>query len=213
MGELIVLRERLDEQAGLRLDRGRPAFYFDLACPYCYLAAERVERMLGEADWIPVLGTLPSALRAAHAEERAAALRLPLVWPEHYPIAVHGAMRAATYAAEAGAGARFALAAFRLAFCGGYYLGKDEVLGELAAAAGLPREGCLEAAADDRRDATLELTTRGLRRRGVRELPAIRVEDRWFTGGRAIAAAAALRRDTELARRRARIAAPLAPPA
>src|SRR5437764_14638057 len=133
MGDLIVLGERLEEHWALRLDRGRPAFYFDLACPLSYLAAERVERLLGDVEWIPVGSSSVGAQRAARlqdAEERAHALRLPLVWPERYPRPVPGAMRAASYACEGGAGARFALAAFRLAFCGGYDVDDPAVLAE-----------------------------------------------------------------------------------
>src|SRR5436190_24399587 len=123
MGDLIALGDRLAERATLGLTGQRPAFYFDLACPFSYLAAERVERLLGEAEWVPAPGGLPPSQDAfAAASERAAALRLPLVWPERFPCFVRGAMRACVYAGDAGAGARFALAAFRLAFCGGYDL-------------------------------------------------------------------------------------------
>ena len=57
MGQLIVLAERL-------ADRSRPApghsaaFFFDLSCPFSYLAAERVERLLGDVEWIPAASTL-----------------------------------------------------------------------------------------------------------------------------------------------------------
>jgi len=193
MGHLIGFGDRLEERAALGLGDGRPAFYFDLGCPFSYLAAERVERLLGEVDWIPVSGDAFSASSASKAEKRAASLRLPLVWPQRVPGAVPGAMRAATYAAESGASARFALAAFRLAFCGGYDL--DQVLGELASAVGISRAGCLEAAADIARDPMLELTARALSRRGVGHLPAFRLAGRFFQGEPALLAAAAALRD------------------
>jgi 2-hydroxychromene-2-carboxylate isomerase len=213
MGDLIVLKARLQEQAGLGLERARPAFYLDLACPFSYLAAERVERLLGVVDWTPASGFPSSPDRVAEAEELAAALRLPLLWPEDYPTPVTGAMRALSYAAEAGASRRFALAAFRLRFCGGYQLARSEVLSELAAALGIPRAGCLEAAADERRDERLELTGRALRRKGVRELPAIQLEGRWLQGEQALLAAAALRHDVDAARHTRGAPHPLAPPA
>jgi 2-hydroxychromene-2-carboxylate isomerase len=219
MGQLIVLQDRLRERSALRLESRRPAFYFDLACPHSYLVAERIERLLGQVDWIPVQSavlregrsTPPEAAIRAEAAERATALRLPLVWPDRYPFAAPRALRAAAYASTGGGGGRFALAALRLAFCGGFDLDEDETLAELANAAGIPRRGCLRAADDDGLDATLEATARGLRRRGVHRLPAIRVANRLFEGEPALLGAAAMRRDT--ARLEPAAPGPLAPPA
>jgi 2-hydroxychromene-2-carboxylate isomerase len=203
MGDLIVLGDRLEEHSALRLDRERPAFYFDLGCPLSYLAAERVERLLSDVEWVPVIsGAAAPAPRREQAEERARALRLPIVWPEDYPRPATGAARVATYACEGGAGARFALAAFRVAFCGGYDIEDPGMLAELAASVGIPRVGCLEAAADPGRDRALEATARGLARRGVDNLPAFRVGGRWFQGEGSLTGAAALER----ARRRAPVA-------
>jgi 2-hydroxychromene-2-carboxylate isomerase len=131
----------------------------------------------------------------AEAGRRARELRLPLVWPERFPGEVPRALRVAAYAGEIGAAARFALAASRLAFCGGYDLEAPETIGEAAAAAGIAPEPCLLAAADERRDQVLAATAGALRVRGVRALPAI------CLGGRFLDAEAAL------AQR------PLAPPA
>ena len=142
MGTLIDLQERLADRS--RPTRGaRPAFFFDLACPYSYLAAERAERLLGDVEWIPAAGRqlrsgppLPdSDADRERAEHVAALLRLPLVWPERFPSEVPRALRAASYAGEIGAGPQFALAAARLAFCGGFDLEDPEVLAEAAAAA------------------------------------------------------------------------------
>ena len=47
------------------------------------------------------------------------------------------AARAAAFAADAGVGATFALAVARLAFCGGFDIGSDNVIEEAAAVAGL----------------------------------------------------------------------------
>ncbi len=129
-----------------------------------------------------------------HAETCAVALRLPLVWPERFPAPARGAVRAAAYAAEIGAGARFALAASRLAFCGGFDLEDPEILAEAAAAAGISLNDCLRAAGDLARDGQLHATARGLRSQGIRRLPAIRVGDHWFHGDTALAAASALMR-------------------
>jgi 2-hydroxychromene-2-carboxylate isomerase len=211
MGELIVLAEHLaDRSRPLRSEQ--PAFFFDLSCPFSYLAAERVERVLGDVEWVPTASTLldgqewaqsPSVRR--EAERLAASLRLPLVWPDGFPASAGTALRAASYAAEVGAGARFVLAASRLAFCGGFDISDPEILAEAAAAAGIPLDEALAAAGDPGRDGTLHATARGLLARGVRHLPAIRLGRRWFNGERAVGEAAALQRARAAADR------PLAP--
>jgi 2-hydroxychromene-2-carboxylate isomerase len=200
MGDLIVLAERLADRSRL-LDSARPSFFFDVQCPFSYLAAERVERILGDVEWIPAaLASLPAGLGPADgsvradAERRAAELRLPLVWPDRIHSDSPSALRAAAYAVEIGAGARFALAASRLAFCGGFDLEDPEILAEAAAAAGIPLEACLAAAGDPGRDEALHATARGLLATGVRSLPAVRVGRRWFHGDHAPDEAAALLR-------------------
>jgi 2-hydroxychromene-2-carboxylate isomerase len=199
MGELIVLAERLADRS--RPGRnGQASFFFDLACPFSYLAAERVERALGEVDWIPAAavslhgeqaGVLSPSVRRK-AELRAAELRLPLVWPERERGSAPTALRAAAYAAELGAGASFALAAARLAFCGGFDLEDPETLAEAAAAAGIPLADCIFAAGDPTRDGTLHATARGLAMRGIRTMPVVCVGQRWFEGERAIGEASAM---------------------
>jgi len=211
MGELIILAERLADRS--RPGRGeQPAFFFDLACPFSYLAAERVERILGDVEWIPTASMLldgqdwaqePTVRR--EAERRAAELRLPLVWPDGFPARAVTALRAASFAAEIGAGARFALAASRLAFCGGFDLEDPEILAEAAAAAAVPLEDALAAAGDPTRDGALHATARGLHSRGVRRLPAIRIGSRIFSGDRGVGEAATLQRARAAADR------PLAP--
>ncbi len=116
------------------------------------------------------------------AEEQAAQLRLPLVWPESFPTGGWRALRAAVFAAELGAGPRFAVAAGRLAFCGGFDVDDPETLAEAAAAAAIPLGACLEAAADPGRDLALTATALALRSRAVRELPVLRSGERWFAG-------------------------------
>lgn len=182
MGELIYLSQRLADRS--RPTRRSPvAFFYDLGSPVSYLIAERVERTLGVVEWIPTapLAAAP-AVSAEDAELEAMMLRLPLVWPDGDRVFA-GAMRAAARAAELGRSSAFALAASRLAFCGGYDLEDPEILGEAAAAAGIAPRDCLDAAGDPRWDTTLRATAEGLARRGVRELPAIRV-GRVFCSGR-----------------------------
>jgi 2-hydroxychromene-2-carboxylate isomerase len=197
MGQLIdfAVRRGADCTHRSRLDRARsaprpagPAFFFDLGCPFSYLAAERIERALGAVEWVPVPASAlpdgaallePAALDKARvaAELQAAELRLPLIWPATYPASVPWALRAAAYAAEIGAGSSFALAAARMAFCGGYNLEDPRVLAEVAAASGVAIEACRAAAVDSRRDQGLYATANGLRMHGVRGLPTI-----WLAG-------------------------------
>jgi 2-hydroxychromene-2-carboxylate isomerase len=201
MGVVIELKDQLSDRSRPR-KASRGAFFYDLACPFSYLAAERIERELGQVDWIPVPGAaLNEGARWARlgatrapAERQATALRLPLVWPELPRLTLPQAMRAATYAAEHGAGSRFALAAARLAFCGGFDLEDPEILGIAAAAAAVPLAACLAAAQDGAHDAVLAATARGLRQRGLRRLPVIRLGRRWWEGTQALEAAAVLAR-------------------
>lgn len=177
-----------------------PAFFFDVACPFSYFAAERIERLLGVVEWVPASG---AALREGaaparvceeiyDAERRAAELRLPLVWPDRFPDSSPRALRAAAQAAGIGAGARFALAALRLAFCGGFDLEDPEMLAEAAAAAGIQLHDCFNAIGDESIEQSLSATTRGLQMRGVRRLPAVRIGHAWFAGEQRLTEAAAL---------------------
>ena len=165
---VIYLSERRAENRSPSRPADRPAFFFDVSCPLSYLTAERVERTLGEVEWIPVDGR-GAARRAATpcviaADARARALRLPLVWPDRFPDAARCAQRAAAFACEIGAGAaRSRWPPSRLAFCGGFDLEDPETLAEAAAAAGVPLEECLKAAGESWRDEELEYTAAALR--------------------------------------------------
>jgi 2-hydroxychromene-2-carboxylate isomerase len=140
------VRPEPDESPGPEQGRGltpQARFYFDLASPDAYLAAEQINAALPEVpEWIPVaLG--PPAFRCAHEidayredfERRAAELGLQAVrWPPGFPADSAWALLAATYAKSIGRAVAFSLAAFRQAFAGGRDLSeRDNVL--LAAAA------------------------------------------------------------------------------
>jgi 2-hydroxychromene-2-carboxylate isomerase len=189
VGQLI----RLDEHRRARAaaSRGprtpvstRAEFFFDLACPFSYLAAERVERAFSQVTWRPT-ATAALVRRDPGAEDtdsirlaamsRAAQLRMPLQWPDNFPHEVPAAMRAAHYAASRGRGAEFVLAAGRLAFCGGFDLDDPEILAEAAAAANIGLERCLRAAGDVAHDGPIEANGRRLLAAGADHLPALRV--------------------------------------
>lgn len=193
MGDVISLTERRAERsrATLRRQDVEVTFYFDLSSPWTYLAAERVDRLFGGVRWRPALG---GALMEPDAgdrggresrravERRAVELGMPLVWPERWPASGRSAMRVGTLAEEQGRAAPFALAAGRLAFCGGYDLDDPEVLAEAAAAAGIGLREALEAAGDVERDTTLEQTTLELLAYGADALPAFAVGERLYCG-------------------------------
>ena len=208
MGVVIRLDERRDaKHARRKVSRGgaHVELFFDLGDPFSYLAAERADRAFGTMTWTPATGagphphallTDPAARQTVRrrAEERAAELRMPLVWPERFPNAVPLAMRAASLAAEQGRAAAFALAAGRLAYCGGFDLDEPEILAEAAAASGVGFDECLAAAGDPARDAAISDAGRRLQAAGADRLPALRVGRALFWGEERIPEAAAAAR-------------------
>jgi 2-hydroxychromene-2-carboxylate isomerase len=209
MGELIRLadrrvRRRSDAAAGGSAVRAE--FFFDLASPFTYLAAERVDRAFDEVTWSPANARslscrdLPTGEREARevaerAEARATLLRLPLEWPERWPAPVPAAMRVAHHAAQAGRGAAFVMAATRLAFAGGFDLEDIDILTEAAAAAGLLLEDCLRAAREDRRDGAIEASARRLLGAGADRLPALAIDRRVVWGEERVGDAAITARE------------------
>lgn len=198
VGQLINLTERF-------ADRSRPsasssAFIYSLDCPLSYLMSERVERALGDVEWIPVVGPLSESSGLLEVEQRKTLARerlelaqrdelapsVALMEPYRYPMDCRHAARAAVWARANGGGAKFALAIARMGFCGGFNIADDEVIGDAAAVSGLSPDQAIEAARDYRHDYELEATTRGLQMRGIPGPPVIRVGARWFHGADAI---------------------------
>jgi 2-hydroxychromene-2-carboxylate isomerase len=180
-------------------------FFFDVGSPYAYLAAERIERVLGRAVvWRPVLlGGLfrltgrgswalgDPARRAAGmavVEARAARYGLPPVrWPEPWPGDGLYAMRVATLAAREGIGRAFALAALRAAFADGRDLSDRDAVGAVAASAGVDVSGAEEPAVK----AALRDATESAHARGVFGVPTVAVGDELFWGDDRLEEAAA----------------------
>jgi 2-hydroxychromene-2-carboxylate isomerase len=175
------------------VSRTTAAFYFDLASPLAYLAAERVLHELGgrarvNAEWQPVLARELSGAETfdafrcreeqdvfrAELARRARELELqPLRWPEPFPFDSALAMRVATYAKSIGRTVPFAQAAFRQAFAGGRSLADpDNVLIAAAACemhpAAVLRGAELRSVADQ-----LAATTAAAAAAGVTDVPAI----------------------------------------
>jgi 2-hydroxychromene-2-carboxylate isomerase len=198
VGQLISMMDRVGQSRatatapGAGAPRGRrdgAAFFFALDCPLSYLVAEQVERDLGEIAWVPILaGRDPRWASERLHQSRALAMtqRLPLIEPENFPFDIRPVSRAALYAAEQGAGRRFALAAFRLTFAGGYDLSHPELIAAAGEAAGLRADATLKASASSARDATLRHGAASLRRRGIHEAPVLRIIAGWFSAFEAL---------------------------
>lgn len=171
----------------------------DLACPFSYLVAERVQRAFPHVTWglatnahvdrrDPAADATRVERMCSVAQDRAAGLRMPLQWPDRFPADAPAAMRTASLAIEKGRGGEFILAASRLAFCGGFDLEDPEILAEAAAAAQLDLDDCLEAARDERRDVAVEAKSRRLLAAGADRLPVLRVGRTLLWGERRISA-------------------------
>ena len=181
-------------------------FYFDLASPFAYLAAERVLRVLGApVEWRPVVARrLPGAavldaFRCAQemeamrdtVERRARALGLqPLRWPDPFPFDSELAMRAATYAKSIGRAVPFAQAAFRQAFAGGHSLEDPDVVLIAAAACEMHPTAVLRGI--ELRSVTEQLAaaTTAAGTLQIKEIPAIVVNGVLFAGEGAVEQAA-----------------------
>jgi 2-hydroxychromene-2-carboxylate isomerase len=175
-----------------------PRFYVDVGSPYAWLAAERVEEVLGvEPVWEPVLLGAVFAARGfgswaltdardagvEEVERRAAAYGLPPVrWPEPWPGNMLLAMRAAVAACERGAGRAFLLAALRAGFVGGRDLSDPAAVADAASAAGIDGAELVAAAGTPAVKAALRERTDAAIALGVRGVPTVLVGDRTFWG-------------------------------
>ena len=188
----------------------QPVFYYDLASPYAYLAAERIHDVLPVTPvWQPILlggiwqqsGGGSWAMTdvrdegIAEVERRAAEYGLlPMRWPDPWPGNSLRAMRAATFAQQIGRAVAFSLAAFRQAFAAGRDLSELDNVVIAGAACELHPNALLKAietqsVKDRLRDATAEAYALG-----VRGVPTVAVGDELFFGDdRLEEAAAALR--------------------
>jgi 2-hydroxychromene-2-carboxylate isomerase len=176
------------------------AFYFDLASPLAYLAAERVLHVLpGPAEWQPVLarGLNPSPptrepfdLIPIEQAAREQGLQ-PLKWPSLFPFDSALAMRVATYAKSIGRTVPFTHAAFRQAFAGGSDLEQIDFVLIAAAACEMHPAAVIKAAELRSVAEQLSTATALAAAAGVVDVPAVRVEERVWVGERAVEDAAA----------------------
>jgi 2-hydroxychromene-2-carboxylate isomerase len=173
-------------------------FLYDVGSPWCWLAGERVVHVLGVVPvWQPVLAAgLPG--RGPEEADRpavdaAAALQglPPLRWPEPWPFDSDLAMRAATFAKQAGRAVAFSLAAMRQAFAGGRDLSVPDNVLIAAAACELHPRAVLKGVETATVREALDEATAAAAAAGVTELPAIVVDGRVFAGRTAVEDAAA----------------------
>jgi 2-hydroxychromene-2-carboxylate isomerase len=192
-----IFEVRHDSVAGSK--PAAPAvFFYDLASPECYLAAERLTEVLGVVpEWEPVLlerlpraGSL-DAFRCADEREiymddvqrRAAAQGLqPLRWPPGWPADTGLAMSVATYAKQIGRAVAFSLAAFRQSFAAGRDLSDPDNVVIAAAACEMHPAAVLKAPTLKTVSAALEAATARAAAAGVTALPALAVGTRTFEG-------------------------------
>lgn len=183
------------------------AFYFDLASPLAYLAAEQVLQALpSPAQWQPVLArdlpvsdvSLTSApqteweIPGEEIELRARELGLQaLRWPSLFPFDSEPAMRVATYAKSIGRTVPFAQAAFRQAFAGGHSLEDFDFVLLAAAACEMHPRAVLQSVERDSVRRELTANTALAASAGVTRVPAVRVGERVFDSDEALAEAAA----------------------
>jgi 2-hydroxychromene-2-carboxylate isomerase len=166
---------------------GQAKFFFDLASPVAYLAAERVNHVLGEVpEWVPVRLDEPGPFRcaeevAAYQEDVERAARAqhvqPLRWPDPFPADSEFAMLVATYAKQIGRAVAFSLAAFRQAFAGGRDLGERDTVLIAAAACEMHPLAVVKGAELRGTRERLEAVSAEARAAGVREVPAVLTAD------------------------------------
>jgi 2-hydroxychromene-2-carboxylate isomerase len=174
------------------------SFYFDLASPLAYLAAERILHTLPvAAEWQPVLARELQSAEAFESyrcrteeevfreelERRARELGLqPLRWPVPFPFDGELAMRVATYAKSIGRVVPFAQAAFRQAFAGGHSLEQPDFVLIAAAACEMHPAAVLQATELRSVGAQLHSATALASQAGVTDVPAVRIGGAQFTG-------------------------------
>jgi len=180
-----------------------PGFFFDLASPAAYLAAERALQVLPGVEWVPVLARdLPGAetydafrcaeerdIALAAIERAAAGYGLQaLRWPDPFPFDSLFAMHVATYAKQIGRTVAFALAAFRQAFAAGRSLADPENVAIAAAACEMHPAAVLKAADLRGVQDALRAATARATQLGLRDVPAV------WTGERVVHGEAQLER-------------------
>ena len=186
-----------------------PVFYYDFNSPYAYIAAHRVDDVLPvRPRWQPIAfaflliaqqrepWSFDVGGRGAGMEEcerRAAALGLPLQWPDGWPRESYSLvpLRAAVLAEQAGLLREFSRAAFRRQFSRPEGVGGVEAVLEVAAEVGMDPEHVRSHLADpDVKEAVKDATDAAIDI-GVFGVPTVQVGDELFWGDDKLEEAAA----------------------
>jgi 2-hydroxychromene-2-carboxylate isomerase len=186
---------------------GDAVFYYDFNSPFAYIAAHRVDDVLPGARWQPI--AFAFVLRAAQrepwsfdaetrgptmrdCEARAAALGLPLRWPEGWPRDNYSLLplRAAVLAERAGRLREFSRAAFRWNFAENGRLGETETLRAAEEASLDPDELKAHLGDDDVKQAVKDATSAAIEL-GVYGVPTVQIGDELFWGDDRLEEAAA----------------------
>ena len=175
-------------------------FYYDFNSPYAYLAAERIDGLIPDAEWRPIafailLGQLkrlesmlenldPSPI-AAEVAGRAAERGLPpfsppKVWPvETWSLTP---LRAALFAEERGRLREFSAAAYRTSFVDGRSLAELDNVLAAARVAGLEPDAVGEAIARPEIKERLKGYTAEALARGITGIPTVAIGNELFWG-------------------------------
>jgi 2-hydroxychromene-2-carboxylate isomerase len=183
-------------------------FYFDFNSPYAYLAAHRVDRLLGaNVRWQPIAfafllratGRTPWSFTDARpagmheCEERAARYGLAeLRWPPGWPVESYtlAPLRAALVAEEHGRLREFSLAAFAENFVRGSGVREVGALERAAQTAGVDPAAIRDGIARSEIKERLREATDGALAAGVQGVPTVLVDGEPFWGDDRLEAAA-----------------------
>jgi 2-hydroxychromene-2-carboxylate isomerase len=175
-------------------------FYYDFNSPYAYLAAERIDRLIPDAEWRPIafamllgqLGRLESMLEdldpapvAAEVAGRAAERGLPpFAPPEAWPVETWSLtpLRAALFAEERGRLREFSLAAYRTSFVESRSLAELDNVLRAALVAGLEPEAVREGIARPEIKERLKGNTVEALARGITGIPTVAIDNELFWG-------------------------------
>lgn len=182
-----------------------PVFYYDAFSPYAYMAAERIDRLIPQADWRPIEAFALFELngrkswvfsdertaRMAEVEQRAAGYGLPpILWPDRFPADLHGLATAATVAKRAGRERELALGVWRAIYASGVDASTPRELGRIATEAGLDPDHLLHAMHEPEAEDELRARIEEAHRLGVPGVPAVVVDGEVFWGDDRLAEAA-----------------------
>jgi 2-hydroxychromene-2-carboxylate isomerase len=178
---------------------GGAVFWFDFNSPFVYLAAERIDDLLPDAEWRPFafpfllarLGRLEEgmardpAVALAASRPRAAARGLPpLRAPEGYANGTWSLqpLRAAVFAGDRGRMREFTRAALRKVFAEALSLTDLDNLRAVAAEAGLDPDETIAATERDEFKQRVKDNTEAAFERGVTGIPTFEVGGELFWG-------------------------------